>query len=90
MVVTLDLPDEIARAFSDHSERDIARRALEGLAVDGYREHRLTQKQVGEFLGLSRIETEDLLAAHLDLYDYDPSALAREAQQLKSFSERPR
>lgn len=90
MVVTLDLPDEIARALTDHSDRNLVRRAPEALAVDGYREHRLTQKQVGELLGLSRIETEDLLAAHLDLYDYDPSELAREAQQLKVFSEQTR
>jgi predicted HTH domain antitoxin len=90
MVVTLDLPDSIARALTDRSDRDLARRALEALAVDGYREQRLTQKQVGELLGLSRIETENLLAARLDLYDYDPAELTREAEQLKTFSERPR
>lgn len=88
MVVTLDLPDNIARALTDHSDRDLARRALEGLAIDGYREGRLTQKQVGELLGLTRIQTEDFLAAHLDLYDYEPSELTREAEQLKKFSER--
>ena len=52
-----------------------ARHALEALAVDGYREHRLTQKQVGELLGFSRIQAEDFLAAHFDLYDYDPVQL---------------
>ena len=88
MVVTLDLPDNIARALTDHSDRDLPRRALEALAIDGYREERLTQKQVGELLGLSRIQTEDFLAAHLDLYDYEPSELTREAEQLKKFSER--
>lgn len=91
MVVTLDVPDELAGALSDHTDggdRDLARRVLEVLAINGYREQRLTQKQVGELLGLSRIETEDLLAAHLDLYDFDPSALTREADQLKGFSER--
>lgn len=91
MLVTLDLPDEVAHALTDHGDggdRDLKRRVLEALVINGYREQRLTQKQVGELLGLSRIETEDLLAAHLDLYDYDPSTLTREADQLKGFSER--
>jgi hypothetical protein len=87
MVITLELPDGIAQALTDPSERDLARRALEALAVAEYRAQRLTQKQVGELLALSRIETEDFLAAHLDLYDYDPSELRREAQQLKGYSE---
>jgi hypothetical protein len=90
MVVTLHLPDSIARALSDHSDRDLTRRALEAIAVIGYREQRLTQKQVGELLGLSRIQTEDFLVAHLALYDYDPSELTREAEQLKGFAERSR
>lgn len=90
MVVTLDLPDSIAHALTDHSDRDLTRRVLEALAIDGYREQRLTQKQVGELLGLSRIQTEDFLAAHVDLVDYDPSELRREAEQLKDFSEHTR
>jgi len=90
MVVTLDLPDSIARSLTDHSDRDLTRRALEALAIDGYLEQRLTRKQIGELLGLSRVQTEDFLAAHLDLVDYDPSELTREAEQLKDFSARPR
>lgn len=62
MVLTLELPDNIAQALTDHSDRDLARRTLEALAVDGYRERRLTQKQVRELLGLSRMQVEDFLA----------------------------
>ena len=90
MVVMLDLPDTIARALTDNNDRDLPRQALEALAVDGYREHRLTQKQVGELLGLSRIQAEDFLSLHVDLYDYEPSDLSREAEQLKSLSVRDR
>ena len=90
MVVTLDLPDDIARALTDTSGKDLNRRALKGIAIEGYREQRLTQKQVGELLGLTRIQTEDFLAGHLDLYDYDPAELRREAEQLKNYSERKR
>ena len=87
-MIQLDLPDSIAQALTLGSDRDLARRALESLAVDGYREQRISQKQVGEMLGLSRIETESFLAKYADLYDYEPGELAREAALLKSYSER--
>jgi hypothetical protein len=57
-------------------------RVREFLAVNGYRRQRLTQKHVGEFLFLSRIQTEDFLAGYLDLYDYDPHGLTRETEYL--------
>jgi len=87
MVVQLDLPDNIAEALTVDDGRDLARRAIEGLAIEGYREERLTQKQVGELLGLSRIETETFLAKYLDLYDYEPAELAREAALLREYSQ---
>jgi hypothetical protein len=57
------------------NQSDPYRYTLEALAVEGYREDKLTQRQVGELLGLTRIETEDFLAQHLDLYDLDPLEL---------------
>jgi hypothetical protein len=87
MVVTLELPDDIAQALA--SQGDLSRRALEALAIEGYRDRRLTQLQVGQLLHFSRIETEDFLAQHVDLYDYDPSELRREADALEKYSERP-
>jgi predicted HTH domain antitoxin len=88
MLVTLELPDDIAEALASQSS-DLSRRALEALAIDGYRDRKLTQLQVGRLLCLSRIETEDFLARHIDLYDYDPSELHREADALKKYAERP-
>jgi predicted HTH domain antitoxin len=90
MVITLELPDDIAHALGGRSDQDLTRRALEALAVQGYSEERLTQRQVGELLGLGRVETEDFLAQHVDLYDYDPAELAREEDSLRRFSERGR
>jgi len=90
MVIHLDLPDSIAQALTIGGDRDLTHRALESLAVDGYREQLLSQKQVGELLGLSRIETENFLAKYVDLYDYEPSELAREDALLKAYSERNR
>lgn len=85
MVITLELPDDIARALTERSSQG---RALEALAVQGYAEERLTQRQVGDLLGLGRVETEDFLAQHVDLFDYDPAELTREADSLRRFSER--
>ena len=56
--------------------------ALEALAIEGYRSRKLTQFQVGQLLGLSRIQTEDFLARHLDLYDYSMEELETEAELL--------
>ena len=89
MVITLDLPDGVAQALGRCGNRDLSLQALQALAIEGYREDLLSQKQVGELLGLSRIQTEDFLAKHLDLYDYDPAELTRESEQLRRFSGRP-
>jgi Uncharacterised protein family (UPF0175) len=87
MVLTLEVPDEIARALWGAGHADPQRFALEAVAAEGYRENRLTQKQVGEILGFSRIETEDFLARHADPDDYEPGRLAREAVSLRRYSE---
>ncbi len=68
----------------------ISRTALEALALEGFRRGTLTQLQVGHLLGLSRIQTEDFLAQHVDLYDYEPSELQREAEALARLSDHPR
>jgi hypothetical protein len=87
MLVTLDLPDDIAQALASQGS-DLSRRALEALAIDGYKDRNLTQLQVGKLLGFSRVEAEEFLARHCDLYDYDPADLLREANALKEFAER--
>jgi predicted HTH domain antitoxin len=84
--LVLQIPDSIAEAMA--SRGDLSRRALEAIAIEGYREGTLTQHQVGELLGLARIETEDFLARHVDLYDYAPEDLDREVEVLEELSRR--
>jgi predicted HTH domain antitoxin len=84
MILTLELPDNIAQALSVPGGVDLSRKALEALAIEGFREKKLSQFQVGQLLGLSRIEAESLLARHADLYDYDPAELPLEADCLTS------
>ncbi len=89
MEITIHIPDDVARSL-EQAGGDLSRRTLEALAVDGYRRGSLTQLQVGQLLGLSRIETEDLLARHVALYDYDPAELDREARALEKLSDQKR
>lgn len=88
MTVTLELPDDIAQVLASHG--DLSRQALESLAAEGYRQGTLTQLQVGKLLAFSRVETEDFLAQHVDLYSYDPEELKRESEALETYAARSR
>jgi predicted HTH domain antitoxin len=86
MDVTLRIPDEIAACFGRPG--DVSRRALEALALDAYREGSLSLFQVSDLLGLSRVETEDLLGKHqVELARIDTSELDREAAIFETASE---
>ena len=60
MRVTLHIPDDIAKRLSAPCG-DVSRRALEALALEGYRERALTPYLVSEMPGLSRVWMEDSL-----------------------------
>ena len=88
MEVILHIPDDIANRLSAASG-DMSRRALEALALEGYREQTLTLYQVSEMLGLSRVETEDLLGRHhVPLAVIDEADLDREAALFEAASRR--
>ena len=77
MQIIVDLPEDIARRPNP------GREALEALAIEGYRSRKLTQLDVGRLLGLTRIQTEDFLGRHVDLYDYSAEDLRAEAELLE-------
>jgi predicted HTH domain antitoxin len=84
MEVTLHIPDEVAKQLVPEGG-DLSRRALEALAIDGYRKETLGLYQVSQMLGLTRIEAEDFLGrnqvplANLTVADLDRDAAAVEA-----------
>lgn len=89
MEVTLHIPDDIAKRLC--ADGNVSRRVLEAIALEGYREQTLTLYQVSEMLGLSRVETEDLLGRHhVPLADLDEAALDREAALFEAASHRKR
>jgi hypothetical protein len=88
MEVTLHIPDEIARRLSA-AGGDVSRRALEAIALEGYRDQTLTLHQVSEMLGLSRVETEDFLGQHhVPLAVINEADLDREAALFEAASRR--
>ena len=88
MEVTLRIPDEIARRLA--AGGDVSRRALEALALEGFREQNLTLLQVSGMLGLSRVETEDFLGQHhVPLSVIGEVDLDREAAVFEATSRRP-
>ena len=79
MEVTLHIPDEIARHLCAEVG-DISRKALEALAIEGYRKQILELYQISQMLGLSRIEAEDFLGQNqVPLADLTVADLDREA-----------
>jgi predicted HTH domain antitoxin len=88
MEVTLYIPDEIAKQLSA-TGAEMSRRALEAIALEGYRQQALTLYQVSEMLGLSRVETEDFLGRHrVPLALIDETDLNREAALFDAASRR--
>jgi predicted HTH domain antitoxin len=63
MEVILRIPDDVAESLAA-AGGDIARLALEALALESYREQALTLYEVAELLSLSRVEAEDFLGRH--------------------------
>ncbi len=87
MDVTLHIPDDVARTPLPGS--DVSRRALQALALEGYRDQTLTVYQVSEMLGLSRVETEDFLGQHkVPLSVVGEADLDREAAIFEAVSKR--
>jgi hypothetical protein len=70
MVLTLDLPEELLAALGEEG-RDLPRAALEAIALEAYRERRLTTAQLRRLLGFdSRYELDGFLKKHEVWLDY--------------------
>ena len=70
--VNINLPDEVAKKLSEGGE-DLTRVALEGVAIKGYTEGKLSHAQIQELLGFrSRFETDQFLKdANISFPGYD-------------------
>jgi chromosome segregation and condensation protein ScpB len=73
--VTLDLPDELS-AFLDASGRNLERAALEVIALEAYREAKLSTAQLRRLLGYhTRTQVHAFLKEHGVYLHYGPADL---------------
>ena len=75
--LTIELPEEIERELEAAWE-NLPRRALEALAVEGYRSGALTRGQVGTLLNLNFWETESFLKERAAFLQYTTEDLEQD------------
>jgi predicted HTH domain antitoxin len=85
MNVAVELPEDIARRLATEWD-DLPRRALEAIAVEGYRTQVLTQAEVGRILNLSWHETETFLKERQAYLHYDGSDLEQDRATLSELT----
>ena len=81
--VTIELPDELADQLPSPGQ-DLARAALEALALEAFRADRLSENQMAQLLGLDRYELDGFLKAHSVWLDYSMDDLRREGEHGQS------
>jgi predicted HTH domain antitoxin len=82
--VTIQLPENIARAFGETDETR-SQRLLEDAALEEYRSGRLSHRQVGAMLGMDYWQTEDFLSARGVPLNYSVSDLESDRQALEKY-----
>ena len=69
MQFTVELPDDLAHRLIPEGA-DPARTALEDMAVEAFRAHRLTEHQLATLLGMGRYELDGFLKQREVWLDY--------------------
>jgi hypothetical protein len=84
MDLTVHIPDDIAVRLKEAGERDLSRRALEGLALEEYKNARITKAELRRRLGFgTRYKLDGFLKAHNVLEAYTIEDLDREREDLR-------
>jgi predicted HTH domain antitoxin len=80
--LAIDLPDDIMERLESEWQ-NVPKRALEAIAVEGYRSGALSRGQVGRILGLSWHETEAFLKEREAFLAYDKTDLDQDVATLE-------
>ena len=86
--ITIKLPDVLAREFGATPEAR-SQRLTEDAAIQEYRAGRLSQRQVGEMLGLDYWQTESFLAKQNVALNYSLGDLQADRATLDQVLSRP-
>jgi predicted HTH domain antitoxin len=79
MQIMFELPDDIAHSMIP-AGHDPSRTALEDMAVEAYRAHRLTEHQLATLLGMDRYELDGFLKQREVWLDYPLEELQSEVE----------
>lgn len=82
MQVTVEMPDHVAFQWGETPDA-VGRHVLEDAAIEGYRAGRLSQRQVGEMLGLDYWQTETFLSERAVPLNYSAAELAADSAALE-------
>lgn len=80
MQFTVDLPDDLAGQLVPAGQ-DPARAALEDMAVEAYRAHRLTEHQLAVILGMDRYQLDGFLKQRQVWLEYTTDDLRKELDE---------
>jgi len=85
MDLTIQIPDELAGRLSSEGGADLARRALEGFALEEFKTGHITKPELRRMLGFeTRYELDGFLKAHHVYDEYTLEDFDRECDALKS------
>lgn len=84
MTITVDIPDDVARQMIPDGQEP-SRQALEDMAVEAYRAHRITGMQLRRLLGIpTRYELDGFLKQRGIWLDYTLEDFRREGEITRS------
>jgi predicted HTH domain antitoxin len=83
MQFTVELPDDLVQQLIPAGQ-DPARAALEDIAVEAYRAHRLTEHQLGVILGMDRYQLDGFLKQRQIWLEYTADDLREELDAQRS------
>ncbi len=85
MNLNLEIPDDLAQRLGATAE-DLARRALEGFALEEYKADRISKAELRRLLGFeTRYELDGFLKAHDVWADVTIEDLRQDLRDLESF-----
>jgi hypothetical protein len=84
MQVTIQIPDDIGNRIASGGGGDLPRRTLEALALEELRARRITEPELGQLLGLGRLQIDGFLKAHGVYQDITIKDVDRDVTDLKS------
>jgi predicted HTH domain antitoxin len=89
MQLTVELPDELAGQIIPAGS-DPSRVAIESLALEAYRAHRLSEHQLARLLGMGRYELDGWLKQRGVWLEYGAGEMERELTSARSLAMRHR